>query len=141
MNHPTTSPMQCTLAAFRKEATALVDMAGSLRLHQTEQIRQSVAALMTEGTEKVYIYLGRLFDMDSAGLGMLVGLHMTARKKKIEMWLVSPTDYQMRLLEATKLTAVLNLVSGPQGEALRADLAREELRIALPELGAAPSRF
>lgn len=110
----------------------MIEIIGALRMQNSEAVKQHLINFMTEGTEKLYLYLAQLTEIDSAGLGVLVGLHMTARKKKIDFYLTSPTEFQWKLFEATRMTSVFNLLSGIEAESLRSNLVCDRNKTELP---------
>jgi anti-anti-sigma factor len=121
-----------SLQAYKLKDELFVKCIGWLRLHNCEDAKCQIQALTVSSVGKVYLHLGELNEVDSAGLGVIVGLHMTARKNKIDFTILSPTAGQMRLLETTRLKSILKIVSGVESETIRNRLEQPELRIALP---------
>jgi anti-anti-sigma factor len=123
---------QCQLTAYRKDGELLVKCSGWLRLDNSEEVKSQVQILMGDAVEKLYLHVGELHELDSAGLGVLIGLHMTARKNKIAFQLLAPSANQMRLLETTRLTSILTILSGLEAETVRQRLEKPELNAPLP---------
>lgn len=126
--------MGCTIKAYKSETTCMAELAGVLKLQNCAAVKNRVLALLQECSQAFYLHLGQVSEVDSAGLGVLVGLHMTARKNKIDFHVLSPTSHQMKLLDATRLTSVLSIVSGVQAEEIWVRLARSENIIPVPEV-------
>lgn len=123
----------CTLRLFRNGPSVLVEMTGVLKLQNCEAIKNRLLPLLPEGIQDLSLHMAQISEVDSAGLGVLVGLHMSARKNKVEFHLLAPTNYQMKLLEATRLNSVLDIRSGMHAEEIWLRLARPEFSIPLPE--------
>jgi anti-anti-sigma factor len=107
-------------------------LGGALRLQNSNWVREQIAGLMDLEPQTLYLHLGRLLEVDSSGLGLLVGLHMTARKRKIEFILLAPTDQQIKLFEATRLNAVFNLQTGTPAANAWERLVRDEFAFTPP---------
>lgn len=127
----------CVIKAYQDHAAILVELAGVLKLQNCEAAKHQILALLRQENQRFYLHLGQLTEIDSAGLGVLVGLHMTARKSKVDFHLLSPTVYQTRLLETTRLSSILSIYNGIQAEEITARLGRPELKIPLPAIAGA----
>jgi anti-anti-sigma factor len=125
--------LPCTLAVYRDGNDLLVSASGSLVLATSENIKSRMHALMNGYVGALYFCIRELRDLDSAGLGLLVGLHMTSRKAKINFSLMSPNADHMHLLTATKLTSILSIVSGIEAETLRQRMERPDLAVSEPQ--------
>jgi len=71
-------------------------------------LRERVRNLMT-GTPKVVINLRRVDHIDSGGLGILVGLLVSARNRGGELKLVSPNKHVHNALHRTGLDTVFRV--------------------------------
>lgn len=69
-----------------------------------ERIRNALT-----GTAKVVIDLCRVDYVDSGGLGILVGLHITARNRGGDIKLVSPSERVQHVLGHTRLNTVFSI--------------------------------
>jgi anti-anti-sigma factor len=118
---PAKHQMQC----YQSGNEMLAVLAGSLRMDNSEALKTELLERIEPPVEKMYVNLTGLREVDSAGLGVLVGLHMTARKKKVALTLLSPTADQMRLFECTRLTTILSIVGGLEAETIRQRLEVE----------------
>jgi anti-anti-sigma factor len=81
-------------------------------------LREGVANLLT-GTPKIVINLRRVDHIDSGGLGILVGLLVSARNRGGELKLVSPNKHVNDALHRTGLDTVFR-VYGKDNEAVAA---------------------
>jgi anti-anti-sigma factor len=129
-----TEPLQgCSISVYQSDKLVMAELSGVLKLQNCGAVKNRVLLLLKAGLQAFYLHLGQVSEVDSAGLGVLVGLHMTARKNKIDFNLLSPTACQMKLLDATRLTQVLSIRNGAQAEEVWSRLARPEFSIPVPD--------
>jgi anti-sigma B factor antagonist len=69
--------------------------------------RERVRNALT-GTPKVVIDLSRVDYLDSGGLGILVGLHLSAKKRGGDIKLLCPNQRVQNVLAHTKLNTVFS---------------------------------
>jgi anti-sigma B factor antagonist len=74
---------------------------------------------MLSGSPRVVVNLEGVDYVDSGGLGILVGLSVSARNRGGELKLVSPTERVSDLLRRTRLDAIIS-VYGNEEEAVAA---------------------
>jgi anti-anti-sigma factor len=121
----------CQVRYYADGAQALALLIGALRMRECERVKQLLVDLMVPEIRCLNLHLGSLVELDSAGLGVLVGLHMTSRKNKQELRILSPTPYQIRLFETTRLSKLLNILGGADADAVRVTLEKPEFEIEL----------
>jgi anti-anti-sigma factor len=124
---------ECNVSIYRNGPEILAVLAGALRMQNGDLVKQKMLDLMVEGVQNIYLHLSRLMEVDSAGLGVLVGLHITSRKRKINFALVAPTNFQMKLFETTRLNSVFSLIDGIEAVDIWNKLARDENLVPLPD--------
>jgi anti-sigma B factor antagonist len=81
-------------------------------------LRERVVKMLT-GTPKIVVNLHGVEYIDSGGLGMLVGLLVSARNRGGELKLVSPNQRTKELLRRTSLDSIFR-VYGNNDEAVAA---------------------
>lgn len=64
-----------------------------------------------ENARVLVLDLSELDQLDAGGLGVLLELRRWARQRSIQVKLVNPSPFVLRVLEATKLTAVFEVSS------------------------------
>ncbi|MCL5270884.1 MAG: STAS domain-containing protein [bacterium] len=82
----------------------------------------------------VHLCLAGLTEIDSAGLGVLVGLHMTTRKNKQLLQLLAPTEFQLRLFQVTRLNTVFTILGATEAGIVRERLEVDANSLPLPEV-------
>jgi len=64
---------------------------------------------MLSGSPRIVVNLNEVHYVDSGGLGILVGLAVSARNRGGELKLVSPTQRVSDLLRRTRLDAIISI--------------------------------
>jgi anti-anti-sigma factor len=123
------TPDRCEVRAFRKDAHVLLILNGSLVLQNSEMVRGQIHKFLSSSCDVIDLSLHHLGFIDSSGLGVLVGFHVMAKKKKIEFRLLSPTPNHLQLFEATRLSSVFTIVGGAQGDRARDELEKSEFEV------------
>lgn len=97
---------------YSKDDAVLVVLEGRLRIADSEAARERILDAVRSGPAGMAVDLSRLMEVDSAGLGVLVGCHITARNKGVPLQLLSPNEQLQRLMRATRLDRIFNVVAG-----------------------------
>lgn len=128
MNHMVSPDFLVTVYEHEDELLIVAD--GGLRLANGEAVKNYLIALMKDrAVNRLIFHVGGLRELDSAGLGVLVGVHMTARKHEVDFMLINPTPYQMKLFETTRLNSILKIEYGVEAEQIRNRLQKPEYEI------------
>lgn len=98
-------PSSVTVKTRTEGGTPVVSLAGELDLTNIEQVRSSIGALLTAGTERLVVELSELDFMDSSGLALLAAL----ARKVPQTELRNPSPIVRRLIDLSGLTAILNV--------------------------------
>ncbi len=135
---------------YRANNNLFIDIAGRIVLDVCEIIKNAAVSLIDKGINQVYVDLGTVDFIDSAGLGVLVGLKATSNKNKARLVLVSPSPGVMDILTVSKLDKIFDIITGSEAELLKQSLALKEYLIkniveeeAIPQkvpMGEAPGR-
>lgn len=112
--------------AFQAGGEALVILKGRLMLENCDTARQRISEVLTESVETLYIYLGRLEFIDSAGWGAMVGLKTIANRNHSRLVFLSPTPRVREIFKISKLDAIFEILEGSDAETVRANLVKRE---------------
>ena len=107
----------------------LIRFSGMMCLQTCDAIKSRVLEFVQPEVATLFLDLSALTDVDSAGLGVLVGLHMTSRKQSISLVVLSPNPFQMKLMDSTRLSSVLTIESGVQAVKAHERLEKLENRL------------
>lgn len=110
---------------------------GRVVLEECDRLKSTCIPLINKGLEQVIVDLSKVDYIDSAGLGVLVGLKMTASKNKARIVLLHPSRSVSDILYISKLDGIFDIMTGSEAELLRAQIAQPE-NLA-PSGGAAPA--
>lgn len=86
---------------------------------ESTAFRECVKSLLSEGGKKIVLNMLNVTYIDSSGLGMLVGLHVSARSQGAEMHLSNLGAKFQDVLQLTRLFTVFDIYS-TEADAIRA---------------------
>ncbi len=84
---------------------------GRIIAETTNKLREEVKVLVPY-TKRLVLDLSDVAYMDSAGLGALVGIYISAKRAGCELKLINLSDRVMELLRITKVASVFNEYGG-----------------------------
>lgn len=108
--------------AYRKSGELFVVLRGSLVLNYCRDAKVRLGSLLKPPVSRAYIHLAELEFLDSAGLGVLVGLKMTANRSQIDLSFLSPRSRVEEIFRVSKLDTIFEITQGAEADALRAML-------------------
>lgn len=85
---------------------------------ETNSLRDKVKAFLAEGKSKMVLNMDRTTQIDSVGLGTLVGLHATAKAQNVSLRLSNLGPRLKEILQVTKLLTVFDVFES-EAEAVR----------------------
>ena len=89
------------------EELMIVGLAGDFDLSAVARVRSAFHDVVKDGWTSVAVDLGEVTFLDSAGLGVLIGLHRRCRMNEGICVLLDPQPEVTRLLETSGLDALL----------------------------------
>lgn len=111
---------------FRSAADLFVQLKGRIVLEDCERLRGALVPAIGAGVERVYVDLAQVDYVDSAGLGLLVGLKMTAKKNGSRIILLQPSRQVGDILYISKLDGIFEVLTGAEAQSVRTSLAVPE---------------
>lgn len=111
---------------FRANNNLFIEISGRVVSAVCEIFRDSVIPLIDKGINQVYVDLASVDFIDSAGLGVLVGLKATSSKNKARLVLVAPSTGVTDILNVSKLDNIFDIITGSEADLLKQSLALEE---------------
>jgi anti-anti-sigma factor len=104
------SQMELRFQVECQQDVAVVRCSGRLvRGVALEQLRRRIEQL--ENARILVVDLSEVEQLDAGGLGMLLQARNWARRHAVQMKLVNPSPFILRVLEATRLTSVFEISS------------------------------
>lgn len=85
----------------------VIDMRGRLTLIEGEAVRELMSDLLVEGNRKLLLNLRGLSYLDSSGIGELVKLYCTVRRRGGDLKVVDLNEKALDIIRLTNLHSVL----------------------------------
>lgn len=117
----------------------LVQLAGRVVLDECDRLKSAVVPRIAPGIGQVVLDLGKVDFIDSAGLGALVGMKVSANKNRARLTLAAPSKSVSDILLVSKLDSIFEILNGADAQALVASLARPEFLAKDEGMSALPS--
>lgn len=97
-----------------KDKTAIVDVAGEIDLHKSNEFQHDLLSVLDEKPHKIVINLADVTYMDSSGVASLVKLLSRTRSTSSSLCLLSPTLKVMSVLQITRLDSVFDIAQSEE---------------------------
>lgn len=114
------------LNLYMSDDSLFVEAIGRIILDECEYLKATILPHMGKGINQVYLNLANVDFIDSAGLGALVSLKMTASRNKARLVLLAPSKQVLEILGVSKLDSIFDIIDGSDAELIKASLAIEE---------------
>lgn len=89
------------------EETAVISLVGEVDVANTAQVREAALGLLSGGIKRLIIDLSGTEYMDSAGLGLLIGIQRRLREVGGALGLAGVRAQVKRVFDVTKLNQIL----------------------------------
>ena len=96
-------------ARLENRETAVVSLVGEVDIANTQEVKNAALKLMSQGARHLVVDLSRTQYLDSAGLGMLVGLLKRVKERGGKMAVAGVKERVKYVIEITHLDLVLTL--------------------------------
>ena len=114
------------LEIYQTGSDVYFQLRGRVVLEECDRLKSTCIPLINKGLEQVVVDLSKVDYIDSAGLGVLVGLKMTASKNKARIVLLHPSRSVSDILYISKLDGIFDIMTGSEAELLRVQIAQPE---------------
>lgn len=111
------------IQVYKSNADLFIQVSGRIVLDECDKLKGHTIPLIDRSVSQVHLDLSKVDFIDSAGLGVLVGLKMTTNKNKSRLILVSPSKAVHDILYISKLDSIFDIVTGNEAEGIRVGLA------------------
>jgi anti-sigma B factor antagonist len=92
------------------DGTSVVTLDGRIVLGEESQaLRQKLKSLIAEGNKKIILNMDNIKYIDSAGLGILVAAHVSAKLQDASLILSNLGTHFQEILQITKLVTVFQV--------------------------------
>lgn len=129
------------LATYEANGSVLIRVTGRIVLDECDRLKSTITSAFNSAVSRVHLDLSGVDFVDSAGLGALVGVKISATKHNARLSLLQPSRGVSDILMVSKLDSLFDIVTGAEAEKLIGDLAQpSHAREAAPSnLGSRPS--
>lgn len=124
---------------FKDNRELCVVLKGRVVLEDLGELKQSVLPRITSELEQVYIDLQPVDFVDSAGLGLLIGIKMTSKMNGAAIALMDPGKNVSDVLSISKMDGIFEVLKGADAAAVRDRLVKPENVQAIPNPAAHPA--
>lgn len=114
------------LEVFRSPTAICVQVTGRFVLEDCEAVKARVTPFITPSIKQVSVDLEKTEFMDSAGLGVLVGIKVSANKNGFQFVLLNPSPAIEDILKVSKLSSIFDIFTGPEAEEIKTKIVRPE---------------
>lgn len=98
------------LQAIQIDKSLLIIIKGKILLRECRTLKDTVLARLNPTIDNVYINLQEVDFIDSAGLGVMVGIKMSANKYSAVTYLIGPRPEVKSLFTVAKLDSIFKIV-------------------------------
>jgi len=91
------------------EASVVVDIQGTINLYTAQSLNYILDKLIDREVKNLFLNLSKMTYIDSSGLGALMGFHAKFQKLGGYLKLFSPSGTVNKIMEITKLKAILSV--------------------------------
>jgi anti-anti-sigma factor len=119
-------PREFEIDAYHKGRELLLILRGRLVLKYCPDTKSRLDNLFNPQIDQIYMYLGDMEFLDSAGLGVLVGLKMAANKNRTRLLFLSPPSRVDDIFRVSKLDTIFEVRRGAEVDVICATLRKDE---------------
>ena len=101
--------MSLAIEQIAREDIVILVLGGQLTYHESDSAFERIQALGVAGRSKVVLDLRNVSDVDSTGLGAIVGGYTSLTKQGATLKLVSPNKRTVELLLMTQLNKLFEV--------------------------------
>lgn len=114
------------ISIYKFKDQLYVSLSGRIVLEECDKFKTSILAHIDKSLNQIYIDLENVDFIDSAGLGVLVGLKMTSNKNKSRLILSNPSRGVYDILYVSKLDNIFDIITGKEAESSKKTLTMSE---------------
>ncbi|MDX1971916.1 MAG: anti-sigma factor antagonist [Candidatus Sumerlaeia bacterium] len=113
---------------FQQADHMLIRMGGRIVLDECDRLKSTIVPRINGSIKQVYLDLSGVDFIDSAGLGVLVGMKVTSNKNHARMALLSPSKEVSDILMVSKLDSIFEIITGGDSQKIVSALSVENNR-------------
>jgi anti-sigma B factor antagonist len=110
------------LKIYEASGIILVKITGRIVLEECDYFKSSIVPLINSQVNQINLDLSQVDFIDSAGLGVLVGIKVSSNKHRSRLTLISPSRGVSDILMVSKLDAIFEIITGADADQLVSQL-------------------
>lgn len=114
------------IAIYKHQDKVLVQLSGRVVLDECDRLKAAVLPRITSETGSLNLDLSKVEFIDSAGLGVLVSMKVSANKTRSKLSLLSPSKPVSDILMVSKLDSIFEIVTGGEAAGTISLIAKPE---------------
>ncbi len=111
---------------YESGGNVLIQLQGRVVLEECDRLKSSILPFINPSISTMSLDLSKVEFIDSAGLGALVGIKISANKHKARLALLNPSRGVSDILMVSKLDSIFDLVTGQDAETTIQQLEKPE---------------
>lgn len=115
--------MSTILELYQSDNELLVVVRGRIVLEDLSRLKQTILPRIARGIQNVYVDLFRVEYVDSAGLGLLIGLKMQSKSQGAAITLLDPNKIVSDVLTISRVDGIFEVLRGREASGVRERLA------------------
>jgi anti-anti-sigma factor len=125
------------LKFYEAAGNLLVKLKGRIVLDECDRLKSTIVPSIAPGVTQINLDLSEVDFIDSAGLGALVGIKVSANKHRARLALINPSRGVSDILMVSKLDSIFDIITGTDADALLKQVAQPQF--ARSPSGSAPA--
>lgn len=117
---------ELNIDAYRRDKELLINLKGRLVLDSCQEAKVRLGSFVNVNIDTVYVLLADLDFLDSAGLGVFVGLKQIVNRNRATLQILNPSGRVEEVFRVSKLDTIFELRSGAEAELISSTLRRPE---------------
>lgn len=110
---------------YQQSDKILIRISGRIVLDECDKLKNTIISRITSNIKSFYLDLSAVDFIDSAGLGVLVGMKVTSNKNHATMGILSPSKEVSDILVVSKLDSIFDISTGQDAQTIISSLAQE----------------
>ncbi|MGF1573912.1 MAG: anti-sigma factor antagonist [Sumerlaeia bacterium] len=117
--------MTMDIQVYQQADQLLIRISGRIVLDECDRLKSSIVPRINANSKQVYLDLSGVDFIDSAGLGVLVGMKVSSNKNHARMAVLSPSKEVSDILMVSKLDSIFDILTGQDSNQIVSALSKE----------------
>lgn len=110
---------------YQDASELLIALKGRLVLEELSRLKEGILPLITREIDNIYVDLRAVDYVDSAGLGLLIGLKMQSKSHGANIILMEPNQVVQDVLSISRVDGIFEMLRGREADSVRDRLATQ----------------